>query len=53
MFRMDYIGWVREGTGEEVKIERNEILYNRGDRVTPELWEEIIQRGKKDVALYR
>lgn len=42
-----------EDTGEDIKVERNEILYSRGDRVTPELWEEIIQRGKKDVALYR
>lgn len=42
-----------DDTGEEIKVERKEILYSRGDCVTPEMWEEIIQRGKKDVALYR
>ena len=40
-------------TGEEIKIERNEALYYRGDRVTPELWAELIQRKYKDVTLYR
>lgn len=40
-------------TGEEVKIERNVVLYCRCDSVTPEMWEEIVQRGMKDIALYR
>lgn len=42
-----------ENTGEEVKLERNEVIAGCYDRVNPVLWEEIVQRGVKDIVLYR
>ena len=45
--------FIDEDTKEEVKIDRSDIVFYRGDQVTPEMWAELIERKEHDVTLYR
>lgn len=45
--------FIDEDTKEEVKIERSDVVFYRGDQVTPEMWAELIERKEHDVTLYR
>lgn len=45
--------FIDEDTKEEVKIDRSDVVFYRGDQVTPEMWAELIERKEHDVTLYR